>query len=319
MAILKNNQTKETVYLNAHHTFGRNPNIVSTVLVGKDVSQSHAVVSWIGSDWYIQDHSRNGTLVNGDYINHTTVKLAQGSTVQFGEHEPIQWELIDLSPPCSYLRSTQDPTKTIELNSYYFFPNEEAPEILIYPEDTLWKLEEKGTVTDLKANKLYIINNEEYLFVENEVLEDTMDNGHVVNNAYFQFQLSSDEEHIYIKIITQNLELDLGERVHNYILLALARKRLSDVDNGFSLNDQGWLSTDDLLDDMSKEFGKELDTYYLNLKIFRLRKLLMDTKPYGYLFSNIIERRQGEIRFAHRYFRILKEDECVGEVPIPNG
>jgi hypothetical protein len=227
--------------------------------------------------------------------------------VQFGEKGDTQWEILDLSPPTSYLKPLDTQNHIIELMSCYAFPNEKTPDVFIYPADGLWKLEKKGIAHDLT-------HGEEYRYVENKVLEDTMDNGYVVNNAYFQFILSSDEEHIQVKIIIQNQELDLGERVHNYILLALARKRLLDVRMGCVFGDQGWIATDELLSDMSKEFGKELDTYYLNLKIYRLRKLLMETKPYGYLFSNIIERRQGEIRFLHRYFQILKEDECIGEV-----
>ena len=314
MAIIKNKSTGEIVYLNTQHTFGRNRNVANTYIAEKDISQSHALVSWRGSNWYLQDHSRNGTIVNGEYINNTAVKLSKGHKIQFGEHESTQWDIINVDPPSSYLRSVKDPNKVIELTSGHAFPNEEKPEILIYPEDAIWKLEKKGTIIDLIQNSRYIIDDEEYIFIENQVLEDTMDNGYVVNNAYFQFILSSDEEHINIKIITQNLELDLGERVHNYILLALARKRLEDVQMGAVIGDQGWMSIEDLLEDMSKEFGKELDPYYLNLKIYRIRKLLLETKPYGYLFSNIIERRYGEIRFAHQFFQILKEDQCIGEV-----
>lgn len=60
MAIIKNKSTGEIVYLNTQHTFGRNRNIVNTYLTEKDISQSHALVSWRGSHWYLQDHSRNG-------------------------------------------------------------------------------------------------------------------------------------------------------------------------------------------------------------------------------------------------------------------
>ncbi len=314
MAILKNNQTQEIICLNAQHTFGRNRNTSNTYLSEQDISQSHALISWKGSHWYIQDHSRNGTLVNGEYINHATVKLSKGSKIKFGEKETTQWEMINLDSPSSYLKSLENPNKIVELTSCHVFPDTKKPEILIYPEDTIWKLEKNGEAIDLVQGEVYNIDNEEYVFVENNILEDTMDNGHVVNNAYFQFILSSDEEHIRIKIITQNQELDLGERVHNYILLALARKRLNDVNKGYVLRDQGWITIASLLKDMSREFGKELDVYYLNLKIYRLRKQLLETKPYGYLFSNVIERRYGEIRLAHAYFQILKEEECIGEV-----
>ncbi|WP_062052663.1 FHA domain-containing protein [Aquimarina longa] len=314
MAIIKNSQTEEVIYLNTQHTFGRNRHTANTYLSEQDISQSHALIFWKGNDWYVQDYSRNGTLINGKYINHTTVKLLENHKIQFGEQKSTQWEVINLSPPKSYLKPLESKGLVIELASYHAFPNEKSPDVFIYPAEGVWKLETKENVLDLVHDTTYKINGEEYTYIENRILEDTMDNGYVVNNAYFQFLLSSDEEHIRVKIIIENQELDLGERVHNYILLALARKRLADVRMGCVFNDQGWITIDELLEDMSKEFGKELDTYYLNLKIYRIRKLLMDTKPYGYLFSNIIERRHGEMRFSHRYFQILKEEECVGEI-----
>lgn len=314
MAIIKNKTSGAHIYLNSQHTFGRNRHTANTHIPESDISQSHALISWKGSNWYLQDHSRNGTLVNGEYQNNTTVKLTKGNNIQFGEQEATLWEFIDDNPPSSYFKPLEHEDTIIEVNECLAFPNEEQPEILIYPENGIWKLEKEGVPTPLAHQQTYTINNKEYVFVENKILEDTMDNGYVVNNAYFQFILSSDEEHIRIKIIIEHRELDLGERVHNYMLLALARKRLRDLPLNYVFDDQGWVAMDDLIEDVSKEFGKEIDAYYLNLTIYRLRKLLMQTKPYGYLFSNIIERRHGELRFAHRYFQILKEEKCIGQV-----
>ncbi len=314
MGIIKNNLTGKIVYLNTQHIFGRNQNLVNTHLSEQDISQSHALISWKANDWYLQDHSRNGTLVNGELINNATSKLSDGFKIQFGEHQSTQWEVVSTSPPSSYLRPIDNTDTVIELITCLAFPNEEMPETLLYPDSNIWKIETKTNIDTLKHGKTYTIDAKEYIYIENRVLEDTLDLGNVVNNAFFKFTLSSDEEHIRIKIITQNQEFDLGERVHNYILLALARKRLEDVNNGHVIYDQGWIAIDDLLKDISKEFGRDIDTYYLNLRIYRIRKLILETKPYGYLFSNIIERRYGEIRFAHPYFQILKEEESIGEV-----
>ncbi len=314
MATLKNSSTGTTIYLNAQHTFGRNQRAVNTFLPEGDISQSHAVISWKGNAWYLQDYSRNGTLIDGKFINNITIQLTKNQVIQFGEHASSQWKISDLDAPCNYFQSQSNDQTIIALHQCYAFPNEESPNTLLYPINGVWKIEQENAVTDLKHGELYYIDKKPYRYRENNPIEDTMDNGYAVNKAYFQFILSSDEEHIRVKIIIEHQEIDLGERVHNYILLALARKRLLDVALDYVFEDQGWIDVEDLLDDMSKELRKEVDVYYLNLKIYRIRKLLIETKPYGPLFSNLIERRQGKIRFAHRYFQILKEEECIGEV-----
>ncbi len=314
MGKIKNVTTDEVVYLYARHTFGRNHFIVNTPAPGADVSQSHAKIIWKSDGWYLHDLSRNGTLINSNFINHQVVKLLTGNKIYFGEHEDAAWEVLDLSPPSSFLTPVNQETQLIELDSCLALPSEEQPEVLLYPENQGWKLDKNGDILDLIHNQIYNIQNINYKYVSNEIFDETIDNGVLTKNAFFQFSLSADEEHIRIKIITQGHELDLGERVHNYLLLALARKKLDDVEAGCVSDDQGWIAIDDLLADLSKEFRKPVDVFNLNLQIHRLRKLLMDTKPYGYLFCNVIQRRIGEIRLAHPYFQIMKEDECVGEL-----
>lgn len=314
MATLQNTVTKEIIYLNTQHTFGRNRHNVNTYLPELDISQIHAVITWKGNSWYLFDQSRNGTLINGAFINNKALQLSEGSKIQFGEEKTTEWKVLNCNKPSSYLKSLTDPNKIIELTSSHAFPDNENPSLFIYPSDNEWKLEENGKIENLTANLKYTIDNEEFIFIENKTLEDTMDMGFGATEAYFQFILSSDEEHIRLKLITKNQEIDLGERVHNYILLALARKKLQDNDAGYVIADQGWLTIDDLLDELSKELNKDIDIYYLNLKIHRIRKLILDIKHYGSLFSNIIERRPGEIRFSHPYFQILKEEKSVGEI-----
>jgi len=314
MAILINTFTKEEIYLNNQHTFGRNQQTSHTYIPESDISQFHAVIIWKENAWFIQDQSRNGTLVNGKFINNSSLRITLETKIQFGESKSTEWKIISCSPPNSYLKPILKENRLIELDSCFAFPNEENPDIFIYPSNDIWKLETKGTTKNLIPNQKYVINNEEYIFVENRALEDTMDMGFSIEDAYFQFILSPDEEHINLNLITKNREINLGERVHNYILLALARKRLVDRKANYSSNDQGWMEVDSLLNELSKELNKEVDIYYLNLKIHRIRKLLLDIKYYGPLFTNIIERRPQMIRLSHPYFQILKEEQTVAEI-----
>ena len=59
---------------------------------------------------------------------------------------------------------------------------------------------------------------------------------------------------------------------------------------------------------------KDIDQYYVNVQLYRIRKKLVQLKPFGYLFSGVVERRPGELRFADNPFQIRKENRVVGEM-----
>ena len=119
--------------------------------------------------------------------------------------------------------------------------------------------------------------------------------------------MSFDEEQIISKIAINDLELDLGNRVFNHLLLYLIREKQKDLSFGVTDTSCGWVYMDDLNKAMSKELLKEVDAYYINTLIHRLRKFLMKLKPYGFLFANIIERKKGQLRFGLSKFEINKE------------
>ncbi|OED39574.1 hypothetical protein AB832_03960 [Flavobacteriaceae bacterium (ex Bugula neritina AB1)] len=315
MAIIRNNILEKSVVLKTQHVFGRNKHNACTFIPDKDVSNSHATIFWKNGCWYIQDHSRNGTLINGKQLIHQVTKLRKGDTLQYGKNQTTKWEFVDTDMPTGYLISLKDKDKILSLPTAMDFMKGSATEITFFcTKDLQWKVEKEGKVIDLVHGLKLHFNNEEWMFIENTNIDETLDYGHIINQSYFQFTLSADEERIQVKIITNELELDLGERVHNYLLLALARKRLIDSDLEYVFNDQGWIDIDVLASDMSKEFNKEIDDYYLNVQIHRLRKQLNGLLPYGYLFSNIVERRKKEIRFAHPYFKIQKEGKNIGGI-----
>jgi hypothetical protein len=313
MAQMKNKETMEIVYLNSQHLIGRNSRTCNTYLKNEDVSRAHGTIHWSNGNWFIQDHSRNGTLVNGVVIRKASIKLGIGDEMQFGRMDLSKWKILDLHAPLSYLRSLKN--KIVVLETCHAFPNEKKPDALIYrSKENNWVAETKENTWMLEEGRNIRLGNEEWQFVENENSPDTLDYGETLKNSYFKFELSTDEEDIQIKIIIENEEISLGRRSHNYLLLTLARKRLADFHSGFELNEQGWVSIEALEKDVSKELGYEVDAYYLNLQIFRLRKQLTKVKPFGHLFTNTIERRAGELRFAFPQLRILKKNICVGKI-----
>ena len=80
------------------------------------------------------------------------------------------------------------------------------------------------------------------------------------------FDVSLDEEHVFLSITQDQRRLDLGERVHHYALLTLARRRLADRASGIDPHSQGWIDTELL----SKMLG--LEAAHLNIQIFRMRR-----------------------------------------------
>lgn len=315
MGVIKNNAIDEFILLNVHHEVGRNPNTATTYLPGRDVSKSHATFGWKDGHWFLRDHSRNGTLINGKFAHHHTISIQKGDSLQFGKDDGSKWELVDDAAPTSYLKAITNNVKVLALAPATGIPFPSAPEVSFYfTSHNRWRAETKGSIIDLMQGTQLHFSQEDWIFIENSVLDDTLDYGLIVSTAYFKFILSEDEERLSVQIVGNGWQLNLGERVHNYLLLVLVRKRLRDSREGASSHDIGWLEMEALTKDMGREFRKEVDAYQVNLQIYRLRQQLLQMEPYGYLFSNVVERRKGELRFNHRYFKVVKWGEIQEEI-----
>ena len=306
MAEIQNLETGKTIFLHAQHTFGRYSNS-TTVLESRDISRSHALIHWKSGHWYIQDYSRNGTLLDGRRIHNQTVKISGKSVVQFGNDKFSQWRFVNNEGPSSYLKSVEEENRIIVMSQCTALPSEEEPEILFSKtESRKWKAESPTNTTFLEHRKKFTFNGEEWVFVENEVYDETVDYGFIRDGAKFRFQLSLDEEEVQLKIIMNNMEMDLGIRAHHFLLLTLARERERHLLQGKSSADAGWITMEELAYLMSKELMANVDNYKLNLYIHRIRKQLVAVPPYGSLFTDIVQRRRNEIRFSHEEFEIDK-------------
>lgn len=100
------------------------------------------------------------------------------------------------------------------------------------------------------------------------------------------FQISCDEEHVNLSVNYQGKTTELGERVHHYPLLLLARQYRQDQRSGFDHTSCGWLDAAQL----SKMIG--IEACVLNVQLHRAKQQLnkiTSTTP-------LIERRAGQIR-----------------------
>ncbi len=318
MALLENIDTHETTVLRAQHIVGRNMYACHTVIDAVDVSRSHATIYWSQGAWIIQDHSRNGTLVDGILLRHAASKLEMGAVLQFGNAIGKRWRLADEAAPCSFIHMVGSPQKRLLLDTCHALPDEKRPEAMFFvAADQTWHLETAAGVTPLSNGAHFAIAADLWAFVENECLQETVDHGRALDDAHFCFYLSPDEEDIRLMLHTDQVMHDLGRRTYNMMLLTLARKRLADHANGLPVADQGWIAIDRLERQVGKELGREVDCYYLNLQVFRLRKQLLELKPFGHLFSDVIERRPGAMRFSFPYLKVIKEEAVIGEIVAP--
>jgi hypothetical protein len=174
-----------------------------------------------------------------------------------------------------------------------------------------WEMDDGLSTHELLHGHQYTFNDMKWVFIENEPIEDTYDHQQLFSKAKFHCYLSPDEESVEVKIIINELELSLGEKVYNYLLLLLARRRLEDKSKGFKSEEQGWAFVNQLLQELSRELLQDIDVYYFNVMIHRFRSHLKSIKPYGHLFANIIERQRGKVRLHHPNIKIFKNQQEI--------
>jgi len=304
MAILINTETKQPLVLRTQHIFGRHSGSSQTILKNPEASRLHASVFWNGSHWLIQDNSSNGTFLNNALITAGTKnRLKVGDSIQFGALNACIWIFNNEEPPKSLLVSLVDGINPIELEGVVVLPNEASPEITIYQVASgQWVFENSIGITTLESGRKVSTDNNSWIFIDAEISDRTQQADHILNkdstDIKLNFTVSKNEEHVSIKIKINRLQINLGERAHHYLMLYLARKRLTDLQQGLENSEQGWIDKDILC----QQTG--LDEKHVNLQIYRFRKQLIQANPAAIQLLQIIERRRGELRFAFTSIQI---------------
>ncbi len=122
----------------------------------------------------------------------------------------------------------------------------------------------------------------------------------------FRFDVSLDEEHIFLTLIRGDTAFDLGERAHHYLLLTLARRRLDDIQQQVDANEQGWIE----LEELSQML--DLDPSHFNIQIHRARKQIAQLETKLTYLPQVVERRVGSVRFGCPSFTIARGSEVEG-------
>ncbi|WP_089942769.1 FHA domain-containing protein [Candidatus Entotheonella palauensis] len=306
MAILRNCMSGSKIVLHSHHTFGRHRASVDTLIEGPDVSQLHASIRWEGTSWHILDLSRNGTWVGKQRLTYgQSLCLQEGATIRFGDAPASAWEVLDVQAPKTVLVPLQDDSPVIELDTFCGLPDSQNPEISLYISNGgQWLCERAGGVTPVDDGD--VISHGPHLWKLHvaRVIDTTMvqeaPKPSAMDEIAFRFEVSLDEEHVFLKLIRHGETFELGERAHHYLLLTLARRRLDDMQKQVDPNEHGWVD----LDDLSQML--DLNLSHLNIQIFRARKQitsLLSDLPY---LPPLIERRVGSVRFGCTSFTIVQ-------------
>lgn len=318
MALLRNRDSAEWLVLRPEHVFGRNPLRADTYLADTGASLIHASVRWREGAWYVADHSRNGTFVNGHLLaKEHWLALNVGQELRFGSTRACAWEVVELSAPSASLVAVDPTQPPILLVRNNLLPNDTTAELAIFQaEHGQWMLDREDEVRALRPGETLLVAGCSYRFVVSAEIEDTAGQAGTPEQApLLRFCLSDNEEHAHLTVHRGGEVIDLGERIHHYCLVTMARQRLRDAKRDLPRGSQGWLFTNELAKLL------RIDVMHLNLQIFRARNQLIEALPNAAPTSNIVERRRGSLRLGDIAFEIVRGDATEGRYDpvLPRG
>ena len=311
MAIFRNKLDRRAIVLRPVHAFGRRASVCQTVLQAPDVSQVHAMVRWNRQAWEIVDQSRNGTTRKGQRLPSARgTALPPGAEVRMGIGDESVWTAEDLAAPatCLFPSGAGDggAGDIVELNPREnLLPDDHEPEANVYFQDGKWMLEHIDGIELLGDGAMVRTSSSTWEFVLCDDLDLTSETPistpmpvPMSADVALHFEVSQDEEHTSLNLVTQGRSVPLGERIHHYTLVTLARLRQKDAQRGIAPQSQGWIG----LDELSRMLGVEPS--YVNIQIFRAKHQILNALPPHLVEPPLVERRRGTVRLGNYPFEI---------------
>jgi hypothetical protein len=149
-------------------------------------------------------------------------------------------------------------------------PSPQEPDVTLYrTAEGLWMLEQSLTVTPLVDQQKFSAGGRGWRFsCPDPQWQTSLATMSVmtVRHVRLIFSVSRDEEHVHVQAANGVHRIDLGDRGHNYLLLTLARQRLSDASQGFPDDACGWMDFERAL------YEPNMSAEKLNLDVFRIRR-----------------------------------------------
>jgi hypothetical protein len=199
-------------------------------------------------------------------------RLRVGSLIGVGQEE--SWELADASPPRALGRNELG-TIRLEENGMLSLPDEENPQAMVFRRSRGWVLEVGGEERPVASTSgPHAIGGQRW-WLELPDLAEVDETAHVGDEAgsslddlELRLAVSLDQEQVDVTLVGPTWERVLPGRVHNTLLLVLARIRLSDRAQGLEEAECGWLHAEDA----ARQLGEDISQ--VNLYSHRARQVL---------------------------------------------
>ena len=304
MAYIREINSEKKTYLLPLHIFGSCRRLVDTFIDDSNVSQIHAIAEWIGKKWYFRNtSSKEICFEKAKMVPYQNYELKIGQHIYFPSKKRQAWYVADLSAPRNLLLPMNKVSQTIELKQFNVLPDENRAKITLTSskDSNYWIAEPAlrqypyGSAIGKQfrhGDRLPCDSYRWQLFIVHPPALEVEDKSKSLQNFEFLFFVSLDEESVRLELIADGKTIDLYERVHHYLLLYLARAKLTDTGKGISCTHGGWVPTEVVEHDL------KIDIQYINIQIFRARK------QFGEILGNVtdlgtlIQRRKGCIRIG---------------------
>lgn len=259
-------------------------------LQSSGVSSRHALVRWSSGGWEVRDlGSRNGTWVDDRKLEAgESAVLTSSGVLRVADVELV---LDGAGAPDAWAEGPEGQHVFSSGGVLSLPPGEEAV-AQVYIDATLgWVVDQGGEVRP--AGDVLMVGDQRWrLSLPESALSTMALDAPAIGAVHLHFQVSADEEWAGLTVRHKDKEIALPPRVHHYLLLTLARRRLEDSAKGVEADAQGWTSQEKLARAL------RIPSAQVSLQVFRARRQLAEV---GVLNSGAtVERRSrtGQLRLG---------------------
>lgn len=288
MAVLLHHSGERRITLSSPCVVGRS-SACALRIDDRQVSGEHARLVWTGVQWEVRDlGSRNGTWVDGRRLTAGNPEpLAQGSRIAFGR-ESEAWLMVDAEAPTLMARNEASGELLIAMGGLLALPNADTPVLVVIEETAgIWMIEQGDRFEAATDQQLLDVGGEAWRLLIPWVHETTLGFDASLpsgDDLALRFVVSRDQEHVELIVRHAGGEVAMTPRVHFFVLLLLARKRLEDRGRALTKQEQGWVYVEELIE------GLRTDAERLNVDVYRIRRQFTEAGIPG--AARLIERRR---------------------------
>jgi len=249
--------------------------------------------------WRIRDlSSKNGTILNGVPVQGCAT-VEESAVLRFGS-EGDEWRLTEAGAPTARAISSQG--VQVDLGALSLLPPGKVDtEAYLSCEGGEWFLECDGKIRAVKDGETIQLKTDAWrlelpLGEHADQAQTSLVGGVSVG---MRFKVNPSEEHVELALVLGGRRHVFAHRTYFYLLLLLARERLSDQRAGrLPSTECGWLQTNDLAG-MLKTTAEQI-----NVWIWRIRKHLQQIDVE--LSQRVVERRPtlGQLRIGVEDLRV---------------